>query len=71
MVGNTECRWRFSWECIDENGEQLDAAWETGCGQWCVRSVSTPQPDGFRNGFEFCPYCGCKLYVYKACAATA
>jgi hypothetical protein len=57
-VNNTECRWRWT-----DATNELQAAWETGCGQWCVDSESTPDKHGFRNGFVFCPYCGQHLVL--------
>lgn len=62
----SECRWRFNAAGLDGDGLQFDAAWETGCGQWCIESESTPQSDGFHNGFEYCPYCGNKLTLLIA-----
>lgn len=61
MNTQAECRWRFEPANFSEDGELLEPAWETACGQWCVVTDSTPQADGFANGFEFCPYCGTKL----------
>jgi hypothetical protein len=67
---NSECRWRFNPASVFD-GEELDAAWETSCDQWCIESESTPRADGFRNGFEFCPYCGAQLVIMHAPAEVA
>lgn len=61
-----ECRWRFTL-----GNEEEQTAWETGCGQWCVDSESTPTHDGFRNGFQFCPYCGETLVLLLKAAEVA
>lgn len=58
---NQECRWRFS-SSIGGDGSQL-SAWETSCGQFCTETESTPDREGFRNGFCFCPYCGGSLLL--------
>lgn len=52
-----ECRWRFHPSPVSPPS-LATGAWETSCDQWCVDSESAPSPDGFRNGFVFCPYCG-------------
>lgn len=53
-----ECRWRFVPASDDKQ-----AAWETSCDQWCIDSESSPDRHGFRNGFQFCPYCGGPLVL--------
>lgn len=63
-ITTQECRWRHVPSTRTCNyGPPEAAAWESGCGQWCVESEGTPQADGFRNGFEFCPYCGNTLVL--------
>lgn len=62
-LSRDECRWRFSAESVGAHGGVLQAAWETGCGQWCIDSESTPDKTGFRNGFLFCPYCSRPLLL--------
>lgn len=57
-ASTSECRWRFVNATDDKQ-----AAWETSCDQWCIDSESTPDRHGFRNGFQFCPYCGSKLML--------
>lgn len=54
-ASTSECRWRF----VEGN----DDAWETSCDQWCIESAGTPDRHGFRNGFQFCPYCGGALVL--------
>lgn len=67
---NSECRWRFTpatWNVEVAH----NSAWETSCGQWCIESEGTPQADGFKNGFEYCPYCGQHLVLLLRAAEVA